>query len=146
MRKENLLLAGAFLIWSTVLAFAGHKTERYDLEIYAGEKLSHTIQVPTQSPGRFTYSFSIYRVPADQSAMTSEGARIYAFQILPNLDGDQVNVEVLALLEDPDAVSEEHPLHKFKNQSLGWYRVRVGESVKISEMSKLGAQPLTLKI
>jgi hypothetical protein len=146
MKKVNLLLAGTILICSTVMVFAGHKTEGYDLEIYRGEKLFHTMQVQPQSPGSFVFSFLIYRVPKDQTARTKEGARVYAFQIVPGLEDDVVKVEVLALLEDPDTVSEEHPLHNFKKQSVGSYSIRVGESVKISEMSKLGAQPLTLKV
>jgi hypothetical protein len=146
MKRGNLLLAGTFLLWSTVTVFAAPKTVDYDLEIYAGEKLFVTMQVKPQHPPYFTYSFSLYRVPVDQSARTSEGDRIYAFQIVPSHYYDVVKVEVLALLEDPHTISEEHPLDKFKKQSVGTYTIHDGESVKISEMSKLGAQPLTLKV
>ena len=146
MKKTILLLAAAFLIYSTVVVFARHETDNYDLEIYSGEKLFHTMRVPSQVPSGFIYSFLIYRVPKDQGARTREGARIYAFQIVPALEDGLVKVEVVALLEDPNTVSEEHPLHKFKKQSIGSYSIRVGDSVIISEMSKLGAKPLTLKI
>jgi hypothetical protein len=146
MKKTILLAAAAFLICSTVIVFAGHKTDSYDLEIYSGEKLFYTMPVPPQPPDGFIYSYSIYRVPKDQSALTREGAHIYAFQIVPGLEDGLVKVEVVALLEDPNTVSEEHPLHKFKKQPVGSYSIRVGESIIISEMTKLGAKPLTLKM
>jgi hypothetical protein len=151
MKKTIVLPAAAFLICSAVIVFAGHhttghETDNYALEISSGEKLLNTIEVPRQPRGGFVYTFSIYRVPEDQAAQTLEGERIYAFQILPSLDYDSVNVEVVALLEDPKTVSEEHPLHKFKKQSLGFYNIRFGESVTISEMMRLKAKPLTLKV
>ena len=146
MKKTILLPAAAFLICATVIVFAGQKAESYDLEIYSGEKLFHTMRVPIQPRNGFIYSFAIYRIPKEHRAQTQEGERIYAFQIVPAREEGLVRVEVLALLEDPNTVSEEHPLHLFKKHSLGFYPIPVGESVIISEMTKLDAKPLTFKV
>jgi hypothetical protein len=85
-------------------------------------------------------------MPKNQNARTSEGEQVYAFQIISQLSGDSVNIEILALLEDPDTISEAHPLHKFKKQTVGSYDLRAGDEATASEMSKLGAEPLKIKV
>jgi len=57
-----------------------------------------------------------------------------------------VSIEILALLEDPDTVSEAHPLPKFKKQTVGLYDLRAGDEATVSGMSKLGAEPLKIKV
>lgn len=150
MMKTVLLIVSATLLLaasSVVVSATKPNTESFDVEIYAKGKLWHTISLsPPKIPGEYSYSFAIYRVPKDQNARTSEGEQIYAFQIISELSRDSVNTEIVALLEDPRTVSEAHPLHKFKKQTVGYYDLRAGDEATASEMSKLGAEPLKIKV
>jgi len=149
MKKTKIqLLVALFIVAVSCLAnFAQEKADksRY-VEIFSGGKFFHSMNLIPPKSGRFSYSFSIYRVPEGEISQTAENQRIYAFQILPQVEGDMVKIEVLALLEDPNTVSEEHPLHNFKKQTVASYNLRKGESVSVTEMSQLGAKPLELKV
>jgi hypothetical protein len=149
MTKTVLLIISASLLLaaSSVIASATKPSpESLDVEIYAKGELWHTMSLSPPKPGTYSFSFMIYRVPKDQNALTSAGEQIYAFQIIPQLSGDSVNIEILALLEDPNTISEAHPLHKFKKQSVGSYDLQSGDEATASEMSKLGAEPLKMKV
>ena len=141
----HLVFATWALICFTVLA-AGQTEKGYDVEIYSeGELFAVGAAVP-QPPGHFVYSFTIFNVPKGQSAQTPEGERVYAFQIIRTLAKDSVELEVLALLEDPHTVSESHPLHKFKKQAVATYTAHAGETLTLTEMMRFGVQPLEIKI
>ena len=141
--SASLLLAAS----SVVVSATKPNTESFDVEIYAKGKLWRSMSPsPPKFPGEYSYSFAIYRVPTDQNARTSEGEQIYAFQIISELSRNGVNTEILALLEDPRTVSEAHPLHKLKKQTVGYYDLAAGDEATVSEMSKLGAEPLKIKV
>jgi hypothetical protein len=150
MMKTVLLIVSASLLLaasSVVVSATKPNTESFDVEIYAKGELWRSMSLrPPNLPGEYSYSFAIYRMPKNQNARTSEGEQVYAFQIISHLSGDSVNIEILALLEDPDTVSEAHPLHKFKKQTVGSYDLRAGDEATASEMSKLGAEPLKIKV
>jgi hypothetical protein len=150
MMKTVLLIVSASLLLAAsivVVSATRPNTESLDVEIYAKDKLWRTISLsPPKIPGEYSYSFAIYRVPEDQNARTPEGEQIYAFQIISELSRDSANTEIVALLEDPRTVSEAHPLHKFKKQSVGFYDLRAGDEATATEMSKLGAEPLKIKV
>jgi hypothetical protein len=150
MMKTVLLIVSASLLLaasSVVVSAAKPNTESFDVEIYAKGELWHTISLsPPSLPGEYSYSFAIYRTAKNENARTSKGEQVYAFQIIAHLSRDSVNIEILALLEDPRTVSEAHPLHKFKKQTVGLYDLRAGDEATASEMSKLGAEPLKIKV
>ena len=149
MKHFTMRFVVAFLLMAlfSIAVSAGEPNEKgYDVEIYANGELHHVIELLPPTPGRFIYSFSLYRVPDGQVAETAEGERIYAFQIVPQLEEDLVKIEVLALLEDPSLISEKHPLHKFKKQAIASYRLSAGESVTVAEMSDFGVKPLKFRV
>lgn len=150
MMKTVLLIVSASLLLvasSVVVSATKPNTEGLDVEIYAKGKLWRSISLsPPNLPGEYSYTFAIYRVPKDQNVRTSEGEQVYAFQIISHLSRDSVTIEILALLEDPRTVSEAHPLHKFKKETVGLYNLRAGDEATASEMSKLGADPLKIKV
>ena len=148
MKTVLLIVIASFLLAaSSIVVFATKpNTESFDVEIYAKGELWRSMSLSPPNPGEYSYSFAIYRTPKNQNARTSEGEQVYAFQIIPQLSGNSVNIEILALLEDPDTVSEAHPLHKFKKQTVGLYNLRAGDEATASEMSKLGAEPLKIKV
>jgi hypothetical protein len=150
MMKAVLLIVSASLLLaasSLVVAATQPNTEGLNVEIYAQGDLWHSMSLsPPKFPGEYSYTFAIYRVPKNQNARTSEGEQVYAFQIISHLNRDSVSIEILALLEDPQTISEAHPLDKFKQQSVGTYNLRAGEDATVSEMSKLGTEPLKIKV
>ena len=147
MKKAQLLVISISLLMSCVTVVALGRSEKgYNLEIYSDGKLFRSDGLYPKLPGLFVYSYSIFRPPQGQEAKTPKGERVYAFQIVPQLEGARVRVEVLALLEDPDTVSEAHPLHKFKKQSVAVYHIGADESITLSEMTRFGVRPLTLKV
>jgi hypothetical protein len=150
MMKTVLLIVSASLLLAAsrvVVSATKPNTESLDVEIYAKGELWQSMSLsPPNLPGEYSYTFAIYRMPKNQNARTSEGEQVYALQIISHLSGDSVNIEILALLEDPDTVSEAHPLHKFKKQTVGSYDLGAGDEATASEMSKLGAEPLKVKV
>ena len=148
--KTALLIVSASLLLaasSVVVSAAKPTTESFDVEIYAKGKLWHSMSLsPPKLPGEYSYTFAIYRIPENQNARTAEGEQVYAVQIISHLSRDGVSIEILALLEDPDTISEAHPLPKFKQQSVGLYYLRAGDEATVSEMKKLGAEPLKIKV
>ena len=112
---------------------------------YNGELFRNHALLPTP-PGHYVYSYSIFRVPKGEVSNTREGDRVFAFQILPSLKGDSARVEILALLEDPDTVSEAHPMERIKKRPVASHLARAGETVRVSEMSQFGMRPLEIKI
>ena len=150
MMKTVLLIVNASLLLaasSVVVSATKPTTEGFDVEIYAKGKLWKSMSLtPPKIPGEYSYTFAIYRIPKNQNARTSDGEQVYAVQIISHLARDSVSIEILALLEDPDTVSEAHPLHKFKKQTVGLYNLREGDEATASEMSKLRAEPLKIKI
>jgi hypothetical protein len=149
MRHVMMRFVVAFLlmaILSIAVSADGLNGKGYDVEIYANGELNHIFELLPPKPGHLTYSFSIYGVPNGRVAKTAEGEQIYAFQIVPQLEGGFVKVEVLALLEDPSTISEDHPLHKFKKQVVAAYSLSAGESITVTEMSSLGVEPLKIRV
>jgi len=150
MMKTVLLIVSASLLLAAsnvVVSATRPNTESLDVEIYAKGKLWRSMSLsPPNLPGEYSYTFAIYRMPENQNARTSEGEQVYAFQIISHLSRDSVSIEILALLEDPDTVSEAHPLPKFKKQTVGLYDLRAGDEATVSGMSKLGAEPLKIKV
>jgi len=149
MMKTVLLIVIASLLLTTssiVVSATKPKTDSFDVEIYAKGELWHSMSLSPPNPREYSYRFAIYRTPKNQNGRTSEGEQVYAFQIIPQLSGNSVNIEILALLEDPRTVSEAHPLHKFKQQTVGSYDLRAGDEATASEMSKLGVEPLKIKV
>src|SRR5262245_32679712 len=113
MMKTVLLIVSASLLLAASSIFVSAtkpSSDGLDVKIYAKGELWNVMSLTPDDPGRLTYRFAIYRVAKGQDFRTSDGAGIYAFQIIPQLSGDSVNVEILALLEDPNTVSEAHPL------------------------------------
>lgn len=149
MKRITAQFAVAFFLMAlfSIAVYADEPNGRgYDVEIYANGELYHVVKLLPPEPNRFTYSFSIYRVPDGQVAKTAEGERIYAFQIVPQLEEGLVKVEVLALLEDPSTISEGHPLHSFNKQVVASYRLSAGESIAVAEMSDVGVKPLKIRV
>ena len=147
MKKAQSLVVTITLLMSCfTVAALGRSEKGYDLEIYSDGKLFLSKGLYPKLPGLSVYSYAIFRPPQGQTAQTPEGERVYAFQIVPQLKGERVLVEVLALLEDPDTVSEAHPLHKFKKQSVAVYSVGADEAIELSEMTRFGVRPLTVKV
>jgi hypothetical protein len=147
MKKACLIAISTGLLATCVVASAAaRKNKGYILELFDGDALFHDVDVAPKMRGVIFFSYSIFRVPASQTAQTPDGQRVYAFQIVHELRGDAVKLEVLALLEDPDTVSEEHPMHGLKKQAAGVYEVGNGESVVLSGMTNFGVRPLTAKV
>ncbi len=119
----------------------------YEVEVYAGGKLYTTMKLNIPKPGAYVFQYSLYQLSEEQKAQTAEGKQIYAFQLIPTIpEEDVVAVEILALLEDVNTVSNSHPLHEFKKQTVASYSVRNGESAVVSEMSQLGVKPFEIKV
>lgn len=149
MKTVLLVVSASLLLAASTVVVSATKpnTEGLDVEIYAKDKLWRSMSLsPPSFPGEYSYTFAIYKVPKNQNARTSEGEQVYAFQIISHLSRDTVNIEIVALLEDPDTISEAHPLPKFKKQDVGFYNLRAGDEATASEMSKLGAEPLKIKV
>jgi hypothetical protein len=148
MKTVLLILSASVLLGASSISVSATKPslKTLDVEIYAKGELWDVMSLSPPNPGTFTYRFAIYRVPKGQDARTSDGEHIYAFQIIPQLSGDSVHIEIPALLEDPNTVSEAHPLHEFKKQTVGSYDLDAGEEALASEMAKLGAEPLKIKV
>lgn len=119
--------------------------EIYEVEVYANGKVWMTLESNSPKSGGTVSSYSLYPIPDGQTARTAAGERIYAFQLIADDRGDAINVKIIALLEDLKTVSDLHPLHEFKKQTIASYNVRAGETATVSEMSKLGVAPLELK-
>jgi hypothetical protein len=141
---STCLLVSCFV--AATAAAADNNRAAYTLELFEGEKLFHDVGLIPRMPGLGIYGYSIFRIPAGQKAQTANGETIYAFQIVYDLKGSTVKLEVLALLEDPDTVSEAHPMHKLRKQAAGVYEVGNGESVSLAGMADFGARPLTAKV
>jgi hypothetical protein len=98
-------------------------------------------------PGAYVFQYGLYHLSEEQKAQTAEGKQIYAFQLIPTIpEEDVVAVEIVALLEDLNTVSNSHPLYEFKKQTVASYSVRNGESAVVSEMSQLGVKPFEIKV
>ena len=149
MKKVRLTIVSICLLMFCLAASAaggrGHNPG-YTLELLAGEKPVHNVGLIPKMPNLSVYGYSIFRVPAGQKARTARGERVYAFQIVHELKGETVKLEVLALLEDPDTVTEAHPMHGLRKQPAGVYGVGTGESISLSGMTEFGARPLTAKV
>jgi hypothetical protein len=148
MRKAFLIAISTCLLVSGLLATATAErhSAAYTLELFEGDKLFHHVGLIPKMPNLSIYGYSIFRVPAGQMAQTSNGERVYAFQIVHGLKGDAVKLEVLALLEDPDTVSEANPMHKLRKQPAGIYEVSNNETISLGGMADFGVRPLTAKV
>lgn len=120
--------------------------EFYKVEIHADGKLYSTMGLRAPKPGGAVFQYGLFRVPEDRTAQTVDGQRIYAFQLIPTPEKDSVKIEIAALLEDLNTVSNSRPLHEFKKQTVAARTVRTGESAVVSEMSQLGVQSFELRV
>lgn len=148
MRKAFLFTITTCLLASCLLASvtAESRSAAYTLELFEGDKLFHEVGLIPEMPRLSVYGYSIFRVPATQAAKTRDGQRVYAFQIVHALKDDVVKLEVLALLEDPDTVSEAHPMHKLRKQPTGIYEVGNNDSIALGGMAEFGVRPLTARV
>ncbi len=117
-------------------------TKKYNIEIYANGKLFDFLPLASDSA---SYSYLIFRVNTE-TARTPEGEKVFAFQILRKIEKDSMQIEVLALLEDPNTVSEAHPMDKLKKQPVATYNIVEGEKIALSEMTKFGVHPLEIRV
>lgn len=151
MRKALLIAISTCLLVSVLLATSSAEKKRtgsaaYTLELFEGDKLFQEVGLVPKMPNLSVYGYSIFRIPAGRVAQTPAGERVYAFQIVHDLKGDAVRLEVLALLEDPDTVSEAHPMHTLRKQPAGTYEIGNNETISLRGMAEFGARPLTAKV
>jgi beta-lactamase regulating signal transducer with metallopeptidase domain len=116
------------------------------VEIYADGKLVNTMELRSPKPNLTMFSYALYRIPEGQRAQTSDGQKIYVFQIIPTQQADSVKIEIVALLEDLSTASNSHPIYEFKRQTVATYSLSPGERAVVSEMSQLGVRPLQIRV
>jgi TonB family protein len=118
----------------------------YKVEMYSNGERVASVTLTPDTPGRTKYGYVLRTIPKNQIATTLEGEKVYALQLLPRLQKDTVKVEVIALLEDPETISNEHPLDKLKKQLVSTYNISEGEQITLSEMTQFGMLPLEIRV
>jgi len=123
------------------------EAQLYALEIYSGGELYSTMELAASSSGRHVFQYGLYHIPNGTIAHTAEGDRIYGFQVLPQVENESVKVEIVAVLEDLAKVSNEYPLHEMSKRLVATYSLnKSGEATDVSEMSRLGAGAIALRV
>ena len=73
-------------------------------------------------------------------------AQLIAFKFDNDFEGDAVRIKVALVFDDSWPAEAPGPKYGRKEQAVGSYLVREGESVKVEDLARFGVEPLTLKV